>query len=154
MYKRWFLVNALDESIFHSVCQQAAFDLSIDIFIQNKGGIKQGPEPWMTVFNPHKWRKPLNSKQPCDYFRNFNTVITANVFFIPLQFTKTMDPGCKQYSQLDKDFWPLRNSAHHVHRDTVGETKPSFLYDRGCTPTKGTKRRKNYTDKKEKRNHQ
>lgn len=31
------------------------------------------------------------------YFRNFNTVITANVFFIPLHFTKTMDPGCKQY---------------------------------------------------------
>lgn len=31
------------------------------------------------------------------YFRNFNTVITANVFFIPLHFTKTMEPGCKQY---------------------------------------------------------
>lgn len=27
------------------------------------------------------------------YFRNFNTVITANVFFIPLHFTKTMEPG-------------------------------------------------------------
>lgn len=116
--------------------------------------IHTATEPWVTlvhcVFNPHKWRKPLNCKQRCDYFRNFNTVITANVFFIPLQFTKTMDPGCKQYSQLDKDFWPLRNSAHHVHRDTVGgnETLLSYIRQR-MHPKKGTKRRKNYGQKKE-----
>lgn len=53
--------------------------------------------------------KTENSKQPGRYFRNFNTVITANVFSIPSNFTKTMDPGCKQHSQLDKNLWSLAN---------------------------------------------
>lgn len=42
------------------------------------------------------------------YFRNLNTVITANVLFIPLHFTKTMDLGCKQYFQLFKTYGPLK----------------------------------------------
>lgn len=32
-------------------------------------------------------------------------MITANVFFIPLHVTKTMDPGCKQYFQFCKTLW-------------------------------------------------
>lgn len=63
-----------------------------------------------------------------------------------------MDPGCKQYSQLDKDFRPLRNSAHHVHRDTVGGgTNPPFYIWQRMHPKEGTKRRKNYTDIKKKK---
>lgn len=140
----------------YSIMRVSRLLLSIDRLFRMKWALNrgQGAQPHChrdprdsqhCAFNPHKRRKPWNSRQRRGYFRNFNTVITANVFFIPLQLTKTMDPGCKQYSQLDKDLWPLRNSAHHIHRDTVGGggTKPSFpIYDRGCTPKKRNKEEK------------
>lgn len=61
-----------------------------------------------------------------------------------------MDPGCKQYSQLDKDFWPLRNSANHVHRDTVGgnETLLSYIWQRMHPKRRNKEEKKIYRQKK------
>lgn len=55
------------------------------------------------------------------------------------------------------NFWPLRNSVHHVHRDTVQtwvKTKLSFSDIWGCTEKQKQRGERNYADKKNKKSHQ